>query len=72
MPFILESQGAGGADGDTLSTFLAINADGLIAKGGDYSIEATVGKAEGTGSNTVPAHPHAPFTEDAFIRVVDE
>ena len=69
---ILESEGAGGADGNTLCTFLAAGADGLIAEGGDYPVEAAAGKAEDAGADTVPAHPDAPLAEDALVRVIAE
>ena len=46
--------------------------DGLVLKGGDYPIEAAVGKSQHTYPEALTACPYAPVAQDTLIGVVDK
>ena len=61
------------ANGDALATFLAAGLiHGLISKGGDYSVEAPVGKTDGSLAQLFLAYPNASATENTFVRVINK
>ena len=56
--FILKSQSAGGTNTHAFPAFLASEfTNWLVTKSGDHSLEATVGKAQDTYSEMLPAYP---------------
>ena len=70
---ILEYQGTNRANLNTLIADMASRlSHGLVLKGGDYPIEAAVGKSQHTHTEALMACPYAPIAQDTLIGVVGE
>ncbi len=47
-------------------------AERFVLKGGDHSLKAPPGEADGSDAEFLPAHPHTFAAEDTFVRIVGE
>jgi hypothetical protein len=60
-------------NGDTFATVLTAGLiHGLISKGGDHSVEAPMGKTDGSFAQLFLAYPNASATENTFVRVINK
>ncbi len=70
---IFQDQGAHRANSYTIVADMAARlSDGLVFEGSDHSIEAATGETQDPYAEALPAYPHAPAAENAFVGVVGE
>ena len=70
---LVKYQSPNRADSDALATVLTVGLiHGLISKGAHHSVEAPVGKADGSLAQLFLAYPNASATENAFVRIINE
>ncbi len=71
--FVLECQGADGADFNALSALVAHRFDKrFVLEGGYHSLEAPSGKTNGSDALLLLAYPCASAAENTFVGVVDK
>jgi len=70
---VLEHQGSGGADLDTLRAALTSPGTNWVdTKGGGHPLEATVSKPVDAHPQMRAAHPDTPAAENALVGVIGE